>query len=147
MGQWLQKKKCVSKMKKERLRHFSSYRVYYLIRSFTKCFTKAHFHPCLDFSIISAILEYWGPFFILSPKNGVVRTAKNIASDRTAGAKVTSLPKKSPWAIKLCIEIPLSEILLRLDKERNFGGSPCSLLYSWSLDAHLKQNKWFPLRL
>lgn len=56
------------------------------------------------------------------------------------------ITQKSSLSYKIVHQNPF-EILLRLDKESNFGGSPCSLLYSWSLDAHLKQNKWFPLRL
>ena len=77
IGQLLQKKKPILKMKKEKLHQLSSYRVHYLIKSFTKCFTKVHFHLCLDFSIISTVLEHWCPFFFFfSPKTGVVRTAK-----------------------------------------------------------------------
>ena len=76
IGQLLQKKKPILKMKKERLHQLRSYRVHYLIKYFTKCFTKVHLHLCLDFSIISTVLEHWCSFFFFSPKNGVVRTAK-----------------------------------------------------------------------
>lgn len=94
IGQLLQKKKPILKMKKERLHQLSSYRVHYLIKYFTKCFTKVHFHLCLDFSIISTVLEHWCPFFFSALKMELSEQQRNITSDRTVGANITSLTEK-----------------------------------------------------